>query len=196
LLFAVTKTNSTGKRMDNRAKSIVQTALFVALCVALGFLLAEVPNVELMTVSVFLSGVVLGMRRGCLVGVLSILCFSLFNPYGPPLPPLLAAQIAGYALVGISGGIMRGRLAGMGRAAALLGALAGLVLTLVYDALTTVATAIVTLGPAGFLEGLAGFFAVGALFVIVHALSNTIVFAVAVVPVLRAVTSWERGRSG
>ena len=182
--------------MENRATSIIRTALFVALCVALGFLLAEVPNVELMTVAIFLSGVILGAWRGGLVGALSILFFSVFNPYGPPLPPLLAAQIAGFTLIGFSGGMLRARLARMDRGAAMISAVAGLLLTLLYDALTTIATAFITLGPAGFIGGLAGFFAVGAIFVIVHALSNTVVFAVAIVPVLRAVSAWERGRAG
>jgi hypothetical protein len=192
----MTKIITSGMSMENRATSIVRTALFTALCVAFGFLFAEVPNVELMTVAVFLGGVILGTRRGALVGALSILVFSLFNPYGPPLPPLLVAQVTGFTIVGITGGILRGRLARIDGAAVLLSAIAGLVLTLLYDALTTVATAIVTLGSDGFIGGLAGFFVVGALFVIVHALSNTVVFCVVVVPVLRAFSSWERGRAG
>lgn len=149
---------------------------------------------ELMTISVFLSGVVLGSRKGSLTGALSILLYSLFNPYGPALPPLLVTQVAGYTLVGLAGGIMRNRLVRSGRAAILYGAIAGLVLTVIYDVLTTIGTAMVTLGIGGFVDGLGGFFVVGALFAIIHAFSNTVVFAVAIVPVLRAVSSWERGR--
>jgi uncharacterized membrane protein len=181
--------------MENHTRRIIQTGLFVALVVVLGFLLAEVPNVELMTVSVFVSGVILGRWSGIVVGVLSILFFSLFNPYGPPLPPLVLAQIVGFAIIGCAGGMLRKHLVEGGTAPYLFSALAGLLLTLIYDSLTTVATAVVVLGTDGLLNGLAGFFVAGALFIVVHTLSNTIVFAVATIPVLRAVASWERGRS-
>jgi uncharacterized membrane protein len=180
--------------MENRTRRIIQTGLFVALVVVLGFLLAEIPNIELMTVSVFLSGVILGGGRGAVVGVLSILLYSIFNPYGPPLPPLLLAQTAGFALIGVAGGMLRTRLVEGGKAPYLFSALAGLLLTMIYDSLTTFATAVVVLGTDGLLKGLAGFFVAGALFIAVHMLSNTIVFTVAAVPVLRAVSSWERGR--
>ena len=180
--------------MENRTRRIIQTGLFVALAVVLGFLLAEVPNIELMTVSVFLSGVILGRRSGAIVGVLSIIFYSIFNPYGPPLPPLLLAQTAGFALIGSAGGFMRARLVGGGRAAYLFSALAGLMLTILYDSLTTAATAVVVLGAGGALRGLAGFFLAGALFIVVHVFSNTIVFTLTTVPVLRAVASWEGGR--
>ena len=180
--------------MENRTRRIIQTGLFVALAVVLGFLLAEVPNIELMTVSVFLGGVILGSGSGAIVGVLSILFYSIFNPYGPPLPPLLLAQTAGFALIGSAGGFMRARLVEGGKASYLFSALAGLLLTIFYDSLTTVATAVVVLGAGGLLKGLAGFFIAGALFMVVHVLSNTIVFTLTAVPVLRAVASWEGGR--
>lgn len=180
--------------MEKRTRRIIQTGLFVALVVVLGFLLAEVPNVELMTVSVFLSGVILGWRSGATIGLLSIVCYSLFNPYGPPLPPLLIVQALGFALVGWAGGMLRTSIAERGRASYLFSALAGLLLTLVYDFLTTFATAVVVLGAGGVVHGLKGFFVAGALFIVVHTLSNTIVFAVTAVPVLRAVSAWERGR--
>lgn len=178
--------------MENPTRRIIQTGLFIALVVVLGFLLAEVPNVELMTLSVFLSGVILGPGSGIVVGFLSILFYSIFNPYGPPLPPLVLAQIIGFAIIGAAGGILRKRLSVRGKAPYLFSALAGLLLTLIYDSLTTVATAFVMLGTDGFVKGLAGFFFAGAIFIIVHTLSNTIVFTVTAVPVMRAVSSWER----
>ncbi|HER43665.1 MAG TPA: ECF transporter S component [Candidatus Eisenbacteria bacterium] len=181
--------------MENHTRRIIQTGLFAALVVVLGFLFAEVPNVELMTLSVFLSGVILGRRNGVIVGTISIVFYSLFNPYGPPLPPLFAAQILGFALVGWTGGMLRRLLMERGRASYLFSALAGLLLTLIYDSLTTIATAAVALGTDGLAGNIAGFFLAGALFIAVHSLSNTIVFAVAAVPVLRAVAAWEGGRS-
>ncbi len=179
--------------MEKNERRIIQTALFIALSVALGFLLAGVPNIELMTITVFLSGIILGSGRGMTVGVLSIFIFSISNPYGPPPPQLLAAQIAGYTLAGLAGGLLRVPLMKRGKRAVLISALAGLLVTLLYDLFTTAATALVALGPGGFLGGIAGFFLTGALFVAVHALSNTALFSITIVPVLRAVDSFQGG---
>jgi uncharacterized membrane protein len=180
--------------MEKNARRIIQTALFITLSVVLGFLLAGVPNIELMTVTVFLSGIILGSGRGMLVGALSILIYSIFNPYGPPPPQLLAAQVAGYVLAGLLGGLLRGPLMKKGKKAVLLSALSGSVVTILYDIVTTAATALIALGPGGFFRGLVGFFLTGAPFVVVHVLSNTAVFSLAVVPVLKAVASFEGSR--
>jgi hypothetical protein len=90
--------------------SIARTAVLVALSVALGFLLISVPNVELLTFSVFVSGAVLGRWRGALVGALAMAIYSGTNPYGSGLgfPPLYAAQILSAAFTGFTGGLTAG----------------------------------------------------------------------------------------
>jgi hypothetical protein len=123
--------------------------------------------------------------------VLSILFYSFFNPYGPPLLPLAAAQVAGFALVGVTGGFLGPRIRRGDRAAVGISAVAGFLLTFGYDILTTLATALIALGSHGFMAGLPGVLIAGAVFVIFHVVSNTVVFAVAVVPVVRVVTVWE-----
>ncbi len=178
---------------ESRERKVIRAALFTALSVALGFLLAAVPNVELMSLSVFLGGVFCGPRVGSLVGVLSESLFSLLNPLGPALPPLFAAQLAGFALVGLVGGLLGPRLRPGRSGAVLVSALAGLVLTLIYDALTNAATAFIALGPRRLVEGLGGVFVAGALFMVIHVGVNTAVFAAAVVPVVRVAHAWQRG---
>ena len=112
--------NSTSPRNSGRAlwtSGTAVTAIFVALAAALGFLLLSVPNVELLTFTVFASGVVLGRWRGALVGVLAMAIYSGANPYGSGLgvPTMLAAQLVASAFTGLVGGIMaplwRGRAA-------------------------------------------------------------------------------------
>ena len=94
---------------------------------------------------VFCSGVLLGARDGILVGVLTMLVYSLLNPYGPAHPVVTTAQVAGNALSG-AGGAMFARLGlparppGV-RVVAL--AVCGLLLTAIYDLLTNVATGLV-----------------------------------------------------
>jgi len=165
-----------------KRQRIILTALFTSLAVVLGYLMAAVPNIELITLTVFLSGMFVGSYCGAVTGALSITIFSLFNPYGAPLPPLLAAQIIGLALAGAAGGAMRGMIARKGM---MIAAISGLTVTMIYDILTTLASAYITLGPEAFVDGLAGFFAASAVFILVHTGVNTVIFSQAAAAVTR-----------
>ncbi len=77
--------------------------LFAGTAVGAGYLLASVPNVELMSLIIALSGAVLGPLAGAVCGALAGAIFSLGNPFGPPPPLLLLAQITGHAMMGIMG---------------------------------------------------------------------------------------------
>jgi hypothetical protein len=116
-------------------------AVLVAVAVALGMLLAAVPNVEGVSAVSFFSGYLLGAGGGCLVGGLSEGILSLLNPLGPAPPPVLAAQILGMAMMGLSGSLFR-RAAGKPRLLAVLVPAAGAVLTIVYDILTNYGAAV------------------------------------------------------
>jgi len=159
--------------------------------VALGFLLAGIPNVELMTLTVFMAGHFCGARLGGGCGALSIMLFSLLNPLGPAPAPLLAAQVAGFTLIGAAGALAKPCIARSGARGVAVSAAAGFLVTLVYDVLTTAASAFVVLGTARFVEGFGGFALAGALFVAWHVGINTAVFALAVVPLMRGVRAWE-----
>jgi len=93
----------------------------------------------------------------------------------------------------LTGGLLKEQLHRTGTGVVITSALAGLVLTLIYDFLTTVATAAIALGLGGFLEGLGGVFLAGSVFIAIHSISNTAVFAVAIVPIVRVMHAWERG---
>lgn len=104
-----------------------------------------IPNLEVLTLVVFCSGVLLGARDGILVGVLTMLAYSLLNPYGPAHPLVTTAQVTGNALSG-AGGALFARLGlparSLGVRAATLAVFA-LLLTVSYDLLTNVATGLV-----------------------------------------------------
>lgn len=176
-----------------RERMVILAALFTALSVALGFLLAGIPNVELMTLTVFMAGLFCGARLGSAVGALSILFYSLLNPLGPAPAPLLAAQIAGFIMIGAAGALVGPRIAPSGARGVAASAAAGLLITLGYDVLTTLATAFIALGASRFVEGLEGIVLAGALFIAWHVGINTAVFAVAVVPLMRGVRAWQGG---
>ena len=171
-----------------RTSRLALTAVFIALAAALGFLLISVPNVELITFTVFAAGSMLGRSRGALVGALAFALFSGLNPHGSGLgyPPLYVAQIAAAAASGFVGGasakLWRSD-AGPVRVPllALLGGAFGLGLTTLYQGAVIVGLAIAS--PelrVGFLAAIVS----NVLFSTVHIISNTVLFAILVPAVL------------
>lgn len=182
------------------ARRVSEVAVFVALTLASGYALLAVPNVELMTLSVFCAGVFLGTARGGLVGALAMLVFSTFNPYGVSPFPIALAQVVMMALVGWVGGMESrwlyariGR-AGPGRPLVGLVALAvtGALLTVAYDLVTTLAMSALMAGSTS------GFWALvvsGAALSTVHVASNGVIFSGIGGSAIRALTHWKGARA-
>jgi hypothetical protein len=157
--------------MHSRYRNLILMAIFIALAVAVGQ--DPFPNLELVSATIFLSGMVLGARRGLIVGVVAEFLFSSFNAYGPAAPPLLIVQMFSMMLAGVAGGFVQKVFGTRVPPAWLLG-ITGFALTFVYDLLTTLsAIIIVKTGIPGFLTAVAtGFY-----FFLLHQISNTIIFA-------------------
>ncbi len=155
-----------------RSSRLAYVALFAALSAALGFAGALIPNVELITLSVFLGGVATGALSGIAIGILSEFVFSLLNPLGPALPLVFVAQLFGMGVGGAVGGLLAPRLARLaGRWRAVLLGAAGFLITLNFDVATNLALGI-HMGPI--LPTLIG----GLAFSAIHLLANTLLFAV------------------
>ncbi|HEX7079064.1 MAG TPA: hypothetical protein VF363_11640 [Candidatus Eisenbacteria bacterium] len=130
-------------------RTVARSAALIAFSVACGYaklvLFPFLFFVEIFSVAVFLSGAILGAGWGAWIGAVSRLVFSVANPYGPPHPWVLAAQVAGAAVVGALGGAVGRRLLpwgapGAGEAARIATlAIAGVAGTAAYDLLTNVA---------------------------------------------------------
>jgi hypothetical protein len=103
-----------------------------------------IPNFEVLTLVVFCSGVLLGVRDGVLVGTLTMLVYSVLNPYGAVHPLVTASQVAGEALSGAAGGLfaLTRVLESPAWTRALLLAGAAVALTAVYDFITNLATGV------------------------------------------------------
>jgi hypothetical protein len=175
-----------------RTSRVALTAVFVALAAALGFLLLSVPNVELITFTIFAAGTLLGRSGGALVGALAFAIFSGFHPMGSGVhfPPGYAAQIGAAALVGFAGGLSRPLWRGGGWSKrpwvlAVAGGAFGLVLTVVFQVAVSAGYAAASPDRAiGLLAALVS----NVFFSTVHIVSNTILFAIlapAVLPRLR-----------
>ena len=161
--------------------NLVKAAIFSAVAIGMGFSLMLIPNIELITVVVFLSGLYLGIWWGGLVGMTSIAIYSGRNPMGSGLsfPPLFAMQIIGMSLTGIIGGLVRPFFFVKQFNVFLISSLAilGFTVTLIYDMLTLIAYPIAAgLGFSGMLAALIK----GLGFTLLHEISNAIVFVVSI----------------
>ena len=91
--------------LERKSFRIALVSTFTALAIVLGYLLAYIPNIELFTLTLFLSGFILGKRDGMTVGILSSFIFCFFNPFGASPLPLLTFQLMYYTLVGLLGAL-------------------------------------------------------------------------------------------
>lgn len=175
-----------------KTRKALLAALLIAATVALGYALAGIPNVELMTITVFISGYLLGAKLGAIVGAVSIAVYSVFNPMGAALPPLFVAQVVAFAVIGIAGSILGGVVAKLPRVGAIIVAgVTGLVLTSLYDALTNIGAFYSITGedaPTNLLKFIIG----GIVFVVMHLVWNTALFAVALKPTLNVLARYRR----
>jgi uncharacterized membrane protein len=168
-------------------RDLIETALMVALCVAVGYLMIPIPNIELLSASVFTCGVLRGGRRGALVGVLTMMLFGTLNPMGVSPPPMFLAQLVGMAIIGAAGGA----LVAVRRSArlAVLAALSGFVLTCLNSILVD------TGGWIAFRESSSlGAMILGGLsfpFPLARPLFNAVSFAIVVPAVVGTLTRWR-----
>lgn len=93
--------------LEKPSFKIAILSTFAALAVVFGYMLAFIPNIEIFTLTIFLSGFILGKKEGLSVGLLSSLIFTFFNPLGTSPIPLLLYQITHYSLTGFLGGFLR-----------------------------------------------------------------------------------------
>lgn len=91
--------------LERNSFRIALISTFTALAIVLGYLLAYIPNIELFTLTIFLSGFILGKRDGMIIGFLSSVIFCFFNPLGASPLPLLAFQLTHYSITGLIGAL-------------------------------------------------------------------------------------------
>lgn len=164
--------------MDHHnTRKIAFSGIYIALLLGIGYALAYVPNIELVTALVFCAGVLMGYKQGLIVGLIGEFLFSALNLMGSGLlfPPMLLAQLLAMAFVAFSGALLRRPVLNAQpglRTAVILGG-TGMFLTLFYDILTSAAFPVL----AGFAlrEIIVTIFA-GLAFSIIHLISNTLVF--------------------
>ncbi|HET9952846.1 MAG TPA: hypothetical protein VFS09_13740 [Candidatus Eisenbacteria bacterium] len=170
-------------------RKAVRAASLIAFTVACGYakmvLFPFLFFVELFSAATVLSGTLVGVIWGAWVGGAARLVFSVANPYGPPHPWVLAAQVLGGAALGATGGALRHELARGGARASTAWLLVGLLGTIAYDAVTNAAQGMV-------FGSIPATFALGAVPALQHVSSNAILFFV----VGRMAGPWLERRMG
>ena len=160
------------------SRRLSYAALMVAASLT-GVYAEQIPNFEVMTLVVFCSGVLLGVRDGSLIGALAELIYSLLNPYGSAHPLVTLSQVCGVAAAGALGGVAAridlASRAPFPRAVALASAAVGV--TVWFDILTNLATGMVYGQVRAVLIG-------GIPFSLVHIASNLALFVVLGTPLV------------
>lgn len=161
--------------------NLVRASIFCAMAIAMGYSLMMVPNIELITVIIFLSGVILNIWWGVLVGLVAMGIYSGLNPLGSGLsfPPLFFAQIIGMAICGAIGGLLRPffYVKKYNLSTLILLGLSGFLVTFIYDALTLISYPLFSgLGYAGIVASLIK----GLGFTLLHEISNIFIFLITV----------------
>jgi hypothetical protein len=93
--------------LERKSLRIALIGTFTALSIVLGYLMAYIPNLEVFTMMIFLSGFIMSKKEGAIIGLLSASIFTFFNPFGSSPPPLFIYQLIHYSLTGILGGLSK-----------------------------------------------------------------------------------------
>jgi energy-coupling factor transport system substrate-specific component len=162
---------------------IVLISMFSALAIVLGYMLAYIPNIELFTLSIFLSGFILGRRDGIIVGSFSSFIFCFFNPIGTSPLPLFIFQLIHYSFTGFLGGVARNYLKNKSffkpekdlyvLPVMILFGLIGALITISFQIFSSLIDVLFFFGS---LESFIPYFLTGIPFTVVHIIGNTLGF--------------------
>lgn len=165
-------------------RQLVLLAVLTALCVGIQ-LTPRPPNIEFTSLIVFLVGSVFGVSFGVALAVLVMLINGFFSPWGFA-GLMLPFQVAGMVMVGVGGGFYRRTRGGSYDAGSCVEtAVLGAFLTLAYDIVTNfgVAVSYMLMGVPILLAFISAIVS-GALFSVIHVVSNTAVFGMIFVPLV------------
>jgi hypothetical protein len=94
--------------MTEGVRGLARIAVFSALAYALALASAYIPNVSFIYIVIFAAGVLFGPWSGLAVGAIGEFLWTVFNPLGPAMLPIMAAQIAAMMIIGACGGFLHG----------------------------------------------------------------------------------------
>ena len=156
-----------------RSKWVALSSIMTALALVGNYALVTIPNVELGTAILFLTAYTFGPYMAIWCTLIMSIIFSSLNPWGGMIPLIWLAQVIGWMYVSIAGGIL-GRSQSTSRTDLLV---TGFIATLIFDIATTVAYSL------SFSIPILVAFVTGMWFIVVHIVSNAILFPF-IIPVI------------
>ena len=168
---------------NSNLRNLVLTALFGATGAAGGYMLMFIPNVEIITALMFLSGYVLGIRNGIIASIIACFLYFGLNPQGGIYPPLLLSQMLGMAASPVLGATLKKTLRKYSEKILIqmfFLTISAIITTLLYDLLTNLSF---PLSSGMGMKGIISTLILGIPLSGLHILSNVVVFLI-VVPVL------------
>ncbi|MBD3226846.1 MAG: ECF transporter S component [Candidatus Lokiarchaeota archaeon] len=195
---------------DNKKRliNIVIIAVLAALAISLSYVFSALPNIEVMSFLIFISGFLYGTLVGTGVGFMAPLIYYGWNPYGPADIPTYLTCVICMAFFGIVGGLLKPNLKNKGnnnnsynkssnngynnsngkilysKWNILKFGIIGIALTLQFDFITNLIIAYMWYGGnilAPYLNPWTF------IFLIIHIVSNTIIFALLTIPVYNSI---------
>ncbi len=165
-------------------------AIFTALAIGSSYALAPLINIEVMSVLLFLSGFIFGKYIGIFVGLISSAIYYGWNPFGVPVLPLYLVMIACMVFIGLIGGLMKSSKTQKEKIEISISsvakfALIGFFFTFMFDIITNIVYAYFYYSGDIMLAFITGF-----PFMIVHIISNTVIFALLIIPVHNTLISF------
>ncbi|MFW9850156.1 MAG: hypothetical protein ACFFF4_13550 [Candidatus Thorarchaeota archaeon] len=161
---------------------IAIAAIMTALAIVGNYIVVFIPNVELGTVILFVTAFVFGPIMGIWSTIIMSIIFSSINPWGGLIPQIWIAQIIGWFFVVLTGSIAGQSNSSMSLDTFSAGELGfiGFMVTLIFDLITNVGYSVAF--------GIPYWLAIitGSVFMLVHVISNVILFA-SVVPRLQKI---------
>lgn len=94
-----------GKK-SNIAIRVALIAIITAMGIGCSYAISFIPNVEILTVTIFTTSFLFGIPIGCCIAAVSSLIYHSFNPWGvAPLPTLIVLTVL-YVIIAALGGLM------------------------------------------------------------------------------------------
>ncbi|MHA2386425.1 MAG: hypothetical protein ACXAEE_09485 [Candidatus Thorarchaeota archaeon] len=157
----------------NMSRRVSITAIMTGLALTGNYIFVGIPNVELGSAILFITGYVFGFRISASCSLLTAIIFGSINPWGGLIPQIWITQLIGWMYIAFAGSLIgsRGHSASSRLTKDWQLGLVGAFLTFYFDLLTNLGYAWAT-GISYWITLLAGLS-----FMIIHVVSNAIIFA-------------------
>ncbi|MHA1960148.1 MAG: hypothetical protein ACW99U_07960 [Candidatus Thorarchaeota archaeon] len=170
------------------ARWVAIASIMSALALVGNYSLVAIPNVELGTTVLFITSIVFGLPMGIWCTLIMSAIFASINPWGPFVPQIWLTQVIGWAYIAVAGGLVRriSRPDGTSHRSSRDLFIVGLFITAMFDSISNVGYSLAFSVPysIAMLAGLP--------FMVVHVLSNAILFSI-VIPRVENILEKEVG---